>query len=95
MPPAHRGRPAIRRLALSSEVLALSPVPAPALAPLAPPNDLFQEFMRTCIEKVRDQAPTALAAPAAEARDDTDRPLKSRNPDLYYGYLHIECYYFY
>ncbi len=56
--------------------------------------------MRTCIKKVRDQAPaapTALAAPAApatEARDDTNRPLKPQNPDLYYGNLHMECYYF-
>ncbi len=38
----------------------------------------------------------ALAAPAPdiEARDNANRPLKSRNPDLYYGNSHIECYYF-
>ncbi len=50
--------------------------------------------MRTFIEKT--QAPTAPAAPApdAEARDDTDRPLKPHNPDLYYGNSHMECYYF-
>ncbi len=88
MPPARRQRSAIRRLALG-------PVAASAPAPVAPPNDLFQEFMRTCIERVRDQAPVAQAAPAAEARDDTDRPLKPRNPDLYYGNSHMECYYFY
>ncbi len=34
------------------------------------------------------------AALAAEARDDTDRPLKPQNPDLYYSHLHMECYYF-
>ncbi len=53
--------------------------------------------MRTCIERVRDQAPAApaaLAAPAAKARDDIDRPLNPRNPDLYYGHLHMECSYF-
>ncbi len=97
MPPVRRGRPALGPPAPS-------PVPAPAPAPVAPPNDLFQEFMRTCIERVRDQAPAgpaapaappAPAAPAAEARDDTDRPLKPRNPDLYYSNSHMECYYFY
>ncbi len=36
----------------------------------------------------------ALVAPATKARDDTDRPLKLRNPDLYYGNSHMECYYF-
>ncbi len=54
--------------------------------------------MRTCIERVRDQAPAAqvaTAAPAAEARDNTNRPLKPRNPDLYYGHLHMECFNFY
>ncbi len=94
MPPADRGRPALRRPAQGSAFP--SPEPAPVPAP-APNNDLFQEFMRTCIKRVRDQAPAApaaQAAPAAEARDDTDRPLKPRNPDLYYGHSHIECYYF-
>ncbi len=50
--------------------------------------------MRTCIEKIRDQAPAAPATLAAEVKDNTDRPLKPRNPDLYYSNLHIECYYF-
>ncbi len=90
MPPVYCGRPAIG-------LPTPSPVPAPAPTPMAPPNDLFQEFMRTFIEKT--QAPTALVAPAApapdvEARDNTDRPLKSRNPDLYYSNLHMEYYYF-
>ncbi len=95
MLPACRGRPALRRPAQDPA----SPGPEPALAPVpAPNNDLFQEFMWTCIERVRNQvpaAPAALAAPAAEARDDTDRSLKPQNPDLYYGHLHMECYYFY
>ncbi len=53
--------------------------------------------MRTCIEKIRDQAPAApmaLAAPALEARDNTNRPFKPQNPNLYYDNLHMECYYF-
>ncbi len=50
--------------------------------------------MRTYIKRVKNQAPTALAAQATEAKDNTDRPFKLRNPDLYYGHLHIECYYF-
>ncbi len=86
MPPARRGKPAIR---------APAPGPTPAPAPVAPPNDLFQEFMRTFMERTQaPAAPAALAAPAAEARDDTDRPLKPRNPDLYYGHSHMECFYF-
>ncbi len=72
-----------------------APGPEPALTPApAPNNDFFQEFMQTYIKRVRGQAPVALAAPAAEVRDNTDRPLKLRNPDLYYGHLHMECYYF-
>lgn len=66
-----------------------SPKPAPALA-LAP-NDLFQQFMRTCIKKVQDQALAALAAPTAKIRDNTNKLLKPRNFDLCYGHLHIEC----
>ncbi len=44
----------------------------------------------------RAQAPTAPTASTLDvkARDDIDRPLKPRNPDLYYGNLYIECYYF-
>ncbi len=50
--------------------------------------------MRTYIKRVQDQALAAPATPAAEARDDTNRPLKPRNPDLYYGNSYLECYYF-
>ncbi len=89
MPPVRRGRPAIR---------APIPGPAPAPAPMALPNNLFQEFMQTFMEKTQapaaPAAPAASVAPAAEVRDDTDRPLKPRNPDLYYGQSHMECYYF-
>ena len=36
----------------------------------------------------------ALIAPATKARDDTNRPLKIWNPNLYYGHMYMECYYF-
>ncbi len=91
MPLARHGRPALRR---SAQGLASSgPEPASAPIPILN-NDLFQEFIWSCIKRVRNQAPATPAVPAAEARDNTDRPLKPRNPDLYYGHLHMECYYF-
>ncbi len=40
------------------------------------------------------QAPSVLAALAVEIRDDSNRPFKPQNPDLYYSHLHIEYYYF-
>lgn len=45
--------------------------------------------MRTWINRVQDQAPTAKAREKA-----LDRPRKARNRDLYYGTFHIECYWF-
>ncbi len=42
----------------------------------------------------RAQALVVLVAPATETRNDTNRPLKLWNPNLYYGHLHMECYYF-
>ncbi len=47
------------------------------------------------MERTKAPALPATPVPDVETRDDTDRPLKSRNPDLYYGDLHMECYYFY
>ncbi len=85
MPPACYGKSTLRRPALSLAQDPASPDPEPTPAPML--NDFFQEFMRTCIKRVRDQVPAALAAPAAEVRDNTNRPFKPRNPDLYYGYL--------
>ncbi len=87
MPPARRKKPVLRPSTLAPE--------APALAfALALNNNLFQKFIQTYIERVKDQALAAPAVPAAEVRDNVDRPLKPRNPDLYYGHLYIECYYF-
>ncbi len=53
--------------------------------------------MQTGIEMIKTEATAAPATPASdiETRDNTDKPLKPQNPDLYYGNLHIECYYFY
>ncbi len=69
MPPARRGRPALRRPTFSpaqdSITLGPEPTPTPTL------NDFFQEFMKICIKKVQDQAPAASVAPAAEAKATT------------------------
>ncbi len=36
-----------------------------------------------------------LALPGVQEQEDVlDKPLTIKNPDLYYGNLHIECYYF-
>ncbi len=53
MRPVCQRKPAIKRPALGPEAPAPGPVPAPAPAPapLAPSNNLFQEFMRTFIER--------------------------------------------
>lgn len=49
--------------------------------------------MQAYMEDRRQPAPAP--APPAESREDaSDRPLKARNPDLYYGNSHMECYYF-
>ncbi len=90
IPSVPRRRPILRRPILAPKAPAPAPVPVPN-------NDLFQEFMWTCIKKVSDQAlvaPAAPAVPAIEAKDNADRLLKPRNPDLYYSQLHMECYYF-
>ncbi len=94
MPSVRQRKPAIRRPALGPEAPVLGPVPTPAPAPMAPPNDLFQEFIQTSLKRIQDQAPAVPAALVAEAKDNTDRPLKPWNPDLYYGHSHMECYYF-
>ncbi len=76
--------------------------PAPGLTPLdtestpapaiLPNNNFFQEFMQMYIDKVRNQTPIA---PTAKAREKAlNKSLKSKNPNLYYGYLYIECYFF-
>ncbi len=46
------------------------------------------------MERTQALAVPAAPAPDVETRDNTDRPLKPRNPNLYYGNLYMECYYF-
>ena len=69
MPLIRHGRPAIRPLTLGLKAPALGL--APALAPMALSNkNFFQKFIRTYIERVRDQAQ------AGKARDKFDRLLQ-------------------
>lgn len=96
IPLAHYKTPIPRHLTFSPAQNPICPsfkVSTPVFNSMAPlNNNFFQEFMWTFMEKT--QALTTLAALAAKARDKIDRPLRSRNPDLYYGYLHIDYYYF-
>ncbi len=46
------------------------------------------------MEKAKALIAFTAPAPNVEARNDTDRPLKPRNFNLYYGNSHMECYYF-
>ena len=69
------------------------PAQGPALAPApVPTDDLFRQFMQAYIEDRRQPAPAA--APVEPQEDVSDRPLKARNPDLYYSTSHMEFYYF-
>lgn len=65
--------------------LAPGPEPTPALKP-ALIHILLRQLIETCIEYTRKHP--------AGSRDDIDRLLKSRNPNLYYNNLHIKYYYF-
>lgn len=50
------------------------------------------DITQTCMKKIRNQV---LTPAQMEAREETsDRLLKTRNPELYFGNLYIECYYF-
>ena len=65
----------------------------PTLAP--PPvstNDLFRQFMQAYMHDRRQPAPAPATVESWE--DASDRSLNARKPDLYYGNLYIECYYF-
>ena len=72
-----------RNATLSSvQVLALIPAPAPALAPT---NELFKKFMKAYLESNQGPRPPP---------EECERPLKAKVPEVYYGKLHIDCYYF-
>ena len=77
--------------------------PAPATPGLAastpalrPTEDLFRQYMQAYLEDRQNPAPAPAPAPSpADAREKTsERSLKARNPDLYYGNSDMECYYF-
>ncbi len=99
IPPTYCKRPTFKRSILS---LALSPAPSglkffPAPKPTSVAttlsnNDFFQKFIQICIERVKDWDQIASSAKAKEKA--LDRSLKPQNLDIYYGYLHIKCYYF-
>ena len=67
-----------------------------ATAPTATPiENLFRQFMQAYMEDRRNSAPAPVPAPLAGFREDvSNRPLKTRNLDLYYGNSHMECYHF-
>ncbi len=93
MPPTYHTRLTLRRPAPSFAQCPASP-DLKSASTLMPNNDFFQEFMWSCIERVRDQTLAALVAPATKAKDNTNRSLKPWNLDLYYSHLHMEYYYF-
>ncbi len=92
MPFACRGKSAIRHLA-PSPTLVPKHTSTPGLGPTfaSSQNNLFRQFMQTYMEDCLN--PTLLEVQKQE--DALDRPLKTRNPDLYYRNSQIECYYFY
>ncbi len=65
-------------------------------APTATPiKNLFRQFMQAYMENRRNSAPAPVPAPLADSREDvSNRPLKARNLDFYYGNSHMECYHF-
>ena len=67
------------------------PVLDPSAPGLSAPID-FQFFIKTFIEMAKNQAPPLVSI--AAKKKTSNRPLKARNSNLYYGNLYIECYYF-
>lgn len=55
-------------------------------------NKLFQEFIKIFIKKIL--VLMALIAPVIITRDDSNRLIELWNPNIYYCYLDIQCYYF-
>ena len=90
IPPVCYRRPAISRPS-PGPVLVSAPTPAPIATPN---NNLFQKFIQSFMEKAQALVFLAASSPDTEAKNDINRPLKLRNPDLYYGSLHMEWYYF-
>lgn len=105
MPLIYCGRPTIRHPALgfepvsrpvchvrltrrfastqSSDAAPQDSAPKPALT-----NVLFKQLIKTCIRQTQNKDYPA------SPRDNTDKCLKPKNPDLYYVNLYIKYYYF-
>ena len=71
-----------------SQALTPAPVVTPAVVPNSD-NELFKQFMKAYLE-----AQTPAQTGAEMDAEPCERPLKVRLLDLYYGDLHIECYWF-
>ncbi len=84
IPLIYHRRLAIRPPALGVKAPILDYVFAPALTPMAPPNDFVQEFMQI-YEK--SPPPAALAAFALNVKDknNTGMPINPQNPNQYYS----------
>ena len=59
-------------------------------------EDLFRQYMQAYLEDRWNPAPVpAPTLPPADAQEETsDKPLKAKNRDRYYGNSDIECYHF-
>ncbi len=78
--------------AAPSSAAPTAPVTTPAPAPT---YDLFRLFMQAYMEDRRNHTPALAPAFLAEPRENvSDRLLKTRNPDLFYGNSYMECYHF-
>ena len=70
-------------------VVVSSPTPALAVTALSLDNELFKQFIKTYLKA---QVPAQIA-PEIDPKP-CKQSLKARFPDLYYGYLYIDCYQF-
>ena len=78
-------------------VLAFSSLSAPAIAVPAPASieELFKLFMQTYMDTVKNQAQAPVQAPTPPVSvESKEQPLKARFPDLYFGKLYLDCYWF-
>ena len=75
---------------------ATEPTPGPiASTSLAFTEELFKLFMQTYMDTIKIQAPALVQAPASPVLvEPKEQPLKARFPDLYFGKLYLDCYWF-